>query len=170
MKDIDACLQDIAQGSMTALQQLYQELHRSIYALLLSIVKNKSLAEDLLQETFITVYSKAHLYVPRTNGRAWVFRIARNLAYDALRKAKFTAPLEMNSGDGASLPNSRVENLDLMSALLELDEADRQIVVLHVVAGFKHREIADFLSLPHSTVRWRYRRALSKLAAILGGE
>src|SRR5690554_3935659 len=79
-------------------------------------------------------------------------------------------PLEMNSGDGASLPNSRVENLDLMSALLELDEADRQIVVLHVVAGFKHREIADFLSLPHSTVRWRYRRALSKLAAILGGE
>lgn len=167
MKDIDACLQDIAQGSMTALLQLYQELHRSIYALLLSIVKNKSLAEDLLQETFITVYSKAHLYVPRTNGRAWVFR---NLAYDALRKAKFTAPLEMDSGDGASLPNSRVENLDLMSALLELDEADRQIVVLHVVAGFKHREIADFLSLPHSTVRWRYRRALSKLAAILGGE
>lgn len=170
MKDIEACLVEIAQGSMTSLQRLYQELHRPIYALLLSIVKNEPLAEDLPQETFITVYNKAHLYRPGTNGKAWVYRIARNLAYDALRKAKHAAQLQMDLADGGALPDSRVEGLELICSLLELDAIDRQIVVLHAVGGFKHREIAEFLGTPHSTVRWRYRKALSKLAAILGGE
>lgn len=172
MHDIEKYLIEIAEGSMDALHHLYKEMRTPIYALLISIVKSRSIAEDLLQDTFIMVYNKASKYTAQTQARAWIYRIARNLAYDNLRRSKHTIYLESEESlaGSPSTKDDPQEKLDLMATLLKLGELDRQIVVLYVISGFKHAEIAELLEMPCSTVRWKYRRALSQMASMLGGD
>jgi RNA polymerase sigma factor (sigma-70 family) len=73
------------------------------------------------------------------------------------------------AGCGAAAPGGEPDGarLDVVNALLRLDQADRQIVVLHDIAGLTHAEVAAELELPPGTVRWRYRVALARLRPLL---
>ncbi len=96
--------------------------------------------------------------------------IARNLARMQLRKAG--RQLDIPSDDwerylSAKSDVSSDERILLQAALSTLGEAERQIVMLHAVAGLKHREIAAMLDMPAATVLSKYSRALKKLAAAM---
>ena len=58
----------------------------------------------------------------------------------------------------------------LKGLLVELEDKPREIVLLHVIAGLKHKEIASFLQMPLGTVLWHYRQSIKKLNAILEKE
>jgi RNA polymerase sigma-70 factor (ECF subfamily) len=176
--EIEEYLCEIANGKIEALQLLYEELKTSIFALILAIVRNRTLAEDLLQETFIRIYTKAYQYKPNTNAKAWVITIARNLSYESLRNNKIVdldieevacedfrdiSLLVTNNEDHV------INKLELTRALLNLEKTEREIVVMHVVAGLKHSEIGKALCIPDGTVRWKYRMALQKLFKQIGG-
>jgi len=62
-----------------------------------------------------------------------------------------------------------INKLELTRALLSLEKIEREIVVMHVVAGLKHSEIGKALCIPNGTVRWKYRLALKKLFKQIGG-
>jgi RNA polymerase sigma factor (sigma-70 family) len=171
--DAEAALEAIAAGDMVALEWLYRELRLPVFAVALAITTDRGLAEDVLQETFLRVYTHAHTYRPGSTPRAWVVAIARNLALDAVRSrrrelpdeeaARATVPLAAASDDQA------VAGLTVTAALLALRATERQIVVLHAVVDLTHAEISRALGLPAGTVRWRYRVALARLEMILGG-
>lgn len=176
--EIEKCLNEIKNGKIEALQLLYEELRISIFALILAIVRNRTLAEDLLQETFIRIYTKAYQYKENTNAKAWIITIARNLSYESLRSSK-TLNLDIEElaceefSDISVLVSSNedkiLNKLELTRALLSLEKTEREIVVMHVVAGLKHSEIGRTLCMPDSTVRWKYRLALQKLYKEIGG-
>ena len=116
-------------------------------------------AEDVTEEVFFAVKRKAYLYRPGTDARAWIFQIAKNLSLDELRRRKRRAePLE-EAGEPAVPP--RLPALDLLTKCL--DETEREIVLLHAVWGYKHREIAQMKGMPLGTVTWKYNAALEKL-------
>lgn len=97
--------------------------------------------------------------------------IARHLALDAVRR-RTREPVSAMADRGAAAPAAEPGRirLDVANALLQLGEVDRQIVVLHDLAGLTHAEVAAELGLPAGTVRWRYRVALAPAAAGGGGD
>jgi RNA polymerase sigma-70 factor (ECF subfamily) len=171
-------IRELIKGNIQALEDLYNLMKTTIYAITLAIVRDKSTAEDVVQETFIKVYLNIDKYIPDTNPRAWVISIARNLAYDTLRKQKMVISKVDFEEDyitdevdetGMSIEESILDRMELTRELLKLGEIDRQIVVMHAVGGLKHSEISEMLKIAEGTVRWKYSSALKKLAGRLGG-
>ena len=74
------------QGDMAAFEELYNGLSRKVYAFVMTIVKNPSAAEDIMQDTFVRVYNAASEFKGGGSGVSWIMRIARNLAYNTLSR------------------------------------------------------------------------------------
>ena len=90
--DDDLILQ-IADGDRTALKMLYESISGNIYGYALSVIKNRDDAEDILQETFLKVFTAAKSYKPQGKPTAWVFTIAKNIIRDKLRSRTQTVEL-----------------------------------------------------------------------------
>ncbi len=78
----------MGEGDREAFREFYQETVRPSTALILSLTKSPYEAEDLVQETYLSVWTKADSYVPQGKPLAWVFTIARNLCYMRLQAAE----------------------------------------------------------------------------------
>jgi RNA polymerase sigma-70 factor (ECF subfamily) len=100
-----------------------------------------------------------------------VLTIAQLMALDAVRR-RAREPASGIADDLAAAPDDEPDGirLDVVHALLQMGEVDRQIVVLHDVAGLTHAEVAAELELPAGTVRWRYRVALARLRPLVQEE
>lgn len=104
---------------------------------------------------------------------AWLLTIARNLALSRLRRGVRRVELgeeEWNAIPAQAPGISHEDRQLLQQALAGLGEEERQIVLLHAVAGLKHREIARLLEKPLSTVLSKYYRGLGKLRSLMKGE
>lgn len=156
----------IGANDMDALDELYKLTERTLYAYILSIVKNHDETLDLMQETYVKIMSSAHLYKPMGKPLAWMFTISKNLYYDKIRKGK--REFNMDSGEIANDLNfsyitDNEDRLVLETVLKNLDEDERKIVILYAVSGLKHKEIAENIGLKLSTTLSKYHRALKKL-------
>lgn len=155
---LDNLMKEVTQGSERAFEELYEGMKRGVFALAYSYLRNYEDAEDVLQQTFLTVKRKAYLYRVGTNARAWIFQIAKNAALDELRKRKQRREGELLREEGVETP---VVFLDELTA--RLSEEEREIVIMHAVWGYKHKEIAEEKGLPLGTVTWKYNEAIKKL-------
>ena len=160
----------IAHGDRSALAALYERYREAVFGFALSSLRDRELAEDAMQETFLQIWSAAPRYVVQgKNPRTWIFGIAKNVARSMRRKQ-----LTLLDENAPEIPETldrylAVENRMVTRAVMaELKDDEREIVMLHAVAGMKHREIASMLELPLSTVLSKYNRALKKLKALLG--
>jgi len=156
---------------MRALEALYRRMRVRVFAVALAVAGDRGTAEDVMQDTFVRVYSAAPGYRPGSRARAWVLTIARHLALDAVRRrARETVSGTAGHGAAAAAGEPDGIRLDVVNALLQLGEVDRQIVVMHDMAGLTHAEVAAELELPAGTVRWRYRVALARLRPLVQEE
>ncbi|HUW94170.1 MAG TPA: sigma-70 family RNA polymerase sigma factor, partial [Anaerolineae bacterium] len=125
------------------------------------------LAEDAAQEAFIRAWTNLPKYRPRSAFRNWLYRIANNVAIDALRREKETVELEAvplahpDGGPGA-LVERRERGETVRQAVLDLPPASRAVIVLREYEGLSYKEIADTLDIPMGTVmsRLNYARGL----------
>ena len=104
---------------------------------------------------------------------AWLLTVARNLALSRLRQSGRQVGLDEEEWNAipASAPDVTPEDRHLLQeALARLSGEERRIVLLHAVTGLKHREIAQLLELPLSTVLSKYHRGLKKLRSLMKGE
>lgn len=153
-----------------AFLELYQSINKPLFAFILGLVADFHEAEDILQETYLKIRAAAHLYQPQGKPMAWIFTIARNLARMHFRQSQRVADESIEDIDAEGLFSSEMDHQDriVMKNLLEkLDEDERTIILLHAVSGYKHREIAQYLEKPISTVLSRYNRGIKKLRKIL---
>lgn len=171
MPTYDTLLAAVATGDMDALMTLYDLLSKPVYGLALSVLRDRALAEDVMQETFIRVRSSAHTHREGSDGKAWILRIARNLSLDILRRRKRESltynPDVESPEESVSFDANTTDQVVLKAALSQLDEKARQIVILHAVSGMTFREIAQVIESNLATVQWRYYRALKILAKYL---
>jgi RNA polymerase sigma-70 factor (ECF subfamily) len=163
--DLDQCLILIAKGDVNAFKMLYEEIQRPVYFFALSILKDEEDAKDVMQDTFIRVMSCAYQYRPKTNARAWIFRIVRNLAVDVIRSRSKTTDMEEKEdlADGNCFEGKVLDKCMTYELLSILKEDEREIVNLHIYGELTHLEIAKTLQIPYEVVRWKYSYALRKL-------
>ena len=171
--ELERLLLQVGQGDRDAFARLYSLARGAVYALALSLLQDAHEAQDTAQDTFVKVWESAPSYRPQGSPMAWLLTIARNLARSRLRRGGRQVGLEDEEWNAipADLPAVSPEDRQvLQEALARLGEEERRIVLLHAVTGLKHREIAQLLELPLSTVLSKYHRGLKKLRALMKGE
>ena len=165
-QNLDSYIRLIAQDSRDGLEALYRETSTSIYAYALSVLKDPHDAEDVLQECYLRIHASAQSYTSAGKPMAWIMTIAKNLCLMHLRQRQRSVELSMEDWNHYFEDSRQMDpddRLILAECMSRLSEQERQIITLHAVAGFKHREIAQFLHLPLPTVLSKYHRSIQKL-------
>ncbi len=157
---LDRALVRLAEGDLDALTVVYERMGRRIYLLALSILRDPGAAQDILQDVLLKLSSGgADGYTKGTNPVAYLLTMARNMSLTSLSKRSRELPTE-------ELPESPVYDEEPMYALPVMDRLDateRQIVLLHIEFGMKHRDIAAIVGLTPAACEKRYSRAAAKM-------
>jgi RNA polymerase sigma-70 factor (ECF subfamily) len=159
-----------------AFASLFEFYAPRIKAMLMRSGAAADAAEDVAQETLLTVWRKAAYFDPaRASASAWIFTIARNLRIDRLRgdkRATAYAPLEMVEPEAPESPDRALNAVQrderVRSALKELSPEQVRVVQLSFFEGRAHGDIAALLDLPLGTVKSRVRLAMTRLRNLLG--
>lgn len=163
---VEQCLSAIKKQDLNALEELYCRTGASVFGFALSVLKNAQDAEDVMHDLYVTVWSGAEKYRAEGRPMAWIMTITRNLCLQKLREYRKRSDIPQEDWENyiSGNPNmSSEDKLILAECLKTLSDEERQIIALHAVAGFKHREIAKLLEKPLSTILSRYNRALKKM-------
>ena len=151
------------------LEQIYRERKQELFRFLYVLLGDKQSAEDALQDTFLKAYLRRSKYIEMQQEKAWLYQIARNTAYDMLRKRRREFSIEKEQINDAieKLVHHEDfhEHLIYMEMIADLNEVEREIVSLKIIAGLTHREIARVLHMTTGSVKKRYERTLNKLKA-----
>ena len=177
----------VAQGRPDALHILYEKTAKSVYAYTLSLLKNTHDAEDVCQETYLSICANAGSYEPQGKPMAWIITIAKRhaLTIQTIQNREYVVKGDKEGVERAytvvSLSKGKIEEAEktdptafsgventeqrlLLKATLDtLNNDERQIVMLKAVAGMKAREIGKVLEIPLNTVLSKYHRALKKM-------
>lgn len=162
----EAIFTRIADNDMAAFEEFYRLTERTVYAFVLSTLKNHDDALDVVQDTYLKIRAAAHLYQPMGKPMAWVFTIARNLAISKIRSKQKKDSLtltDLENDLNFSYVSDQEDRLVLQTALKILNNEETQIILLHAISGFTHREIAKSLEMNLSTVLSKNHRGLKKL-------
>lgn len=167
-----------ARGDRPALRRLYDLYSPSAMAIALRMLKNRTTAEEVVQDAFLEVWRRAREYdASRGTVSAWVATIARTRALDRLRaegrlsaaKEKAAAEPETPSVAPLELAVERQQRERVNAALATLPADQRTAIELAYFDGLTQREIAEKLNQPLGTVKTRVRLAMEKLAVVLVG-
>jgi RNA polymerase sigma-70 factor (ECF subfamily) len=162
-------------GDVGAFEDLVRRHRTPLFSFLLRLTGDRGRAEDLCQETFLKVVRASGEWRPRATFRTWAYAIARNQAFDELRRQAFrkTEPLgepEMPASE-ATAPDRAAEGAllrpKLEAALAALPDEQREVFLLREHAGLRFHEIAEVTGVPENTVKSRMRYALEGLRARL---
>lgn len=159
-----------------AFRSLFEEYGPRVKNYMLRQGADPAQAEDLAQETLITVWRKASLYSPeKGSAAAWIYTIARNLRTDHIRRRRVwhelteeqaqAIPSEDTPADEAV--DARIRQARVQAVLTDLPPDQLEVVSLAFMEGLPHGEIAERLSLPLGTVKSRIRLAYQKLRTAL---
>lgn len=161
-----------AAGDRRAFDYIYESTNRPVYFAALYIVRDKSYAEDVMQETYLRALGALERYNAGTNFTAWLVKIAKNIALNHVKKSARESPSDFTDEQEIRKYGSHETELPYIFdvAAKILDEQQYEIVMLCHVAGYKRREVAEMMDLPVGTVTWKNNEALKKLKQYLKKE
>jgi RNA polymerase sigma-70 factor (ECF subfamily) len=159
----------------SALAQLFSLYGPRVKSMMLKLGASDALAEDLVQETFLTVWRKAGLYSNQRGAvSTWIFTIARNRRIDQIRRQSNkpyedleTLELESDLPLGSALVEQNEVIARVTAALDRLSPDQREVVRLSFINDMPHGEIATALGIPLGTVKSRLRLAYERLRPLL---
>lgn len=159
----------------SALAALFGLYGPRVKSMMLKLGAGDALAEDLVQETFLTVWRKAALYSgQRGAASTWIFTIARNLRIDQLRRQSNKpyedlekVTLASDSPTGSMLVEQHQVVDRVTAALTTLPEEQREVVRLSFIMDMPHAQIAESIGIPLGTVKSRLRLAYERLRPLL---
>jgi RNA polymerase sigma-70 factor (ECF subfamily) len=151
---------------------MFERHHLAIYRYLLRMLGSRERAEELTQDVFVHAIRSADRYEERAQERAWLFRIARNLRLDALRRDRRTpamATVDPYRADRNEPRQNAQQALQasLRQALAMLPHDEREAFVLAEVVGLSYAEIANACAATPASIRSRIYRARMQLKAVL---
>ncbi|MDR1914414.1 MAG: sigma-70 family RNA polymerase sigma factor [Clostridiales bacterium] len=170
--EIDVLIKKIAHGDIEALEHLYTGMKKPVYFYALRLSNNTDIAEDVMQDTFISIMSNSGSYIPKGKGSAWIFTIVKNKILDYQKKQK--PSMQIDEQENLIDPSCQIENFINKNMFFEmltpLNKKERDIVILRILVGFTLTEAARELNLPKGSVFWTYNNAMKKLKKALKGE
>ena len=174
-------------GREAAYRELIRRYERPVFALLFRMVRDRELAEDLSQETFIKALNAIESYRPEFKFSSWIFKIANNAAIDHLRRRELdtlsldgsphaetpeamqATALEIGARQESPLDTVEAKELgsEIEAAIGRLRPEYRSCILLRHVEGRAYEEIAEILDLPLGTVKTYIHRARNELRVAL---
>jgi RNA polymerase sigma-70 factor (ECF subfamily) len=175
--DYERVLLDCAAGQTSAVAKIYVAEGRQLRSVARRIVHDRDRAEDVIHDAFLQILRDAKSFDPaRGSARAWIYTIVRNTALKSIRKAQRESPIADDSlrslfdethsvGHNAS---RLAAGLDLRAGLESLEPRRRASLILAIIDGRTHAEIAEYLGVPVGTIKAWIRRELIALRKRLG--
>jgi RNA polymerase sigma-70 factor (ECF subfamily) len=152
-------------------EKLFKTFSGKMLAICCRYAPTRAEAEDILQDGFIKVFGKIHMFKSQGSLEGWIKRIMVNTALDALRKNKrlFISDLEEQKDiqDVSFKPGNQLEAKDLMIMIQSLPTGFRTVFNLYAVEGYSHKEIGDLLGISENTSKSQYSRARAHLQKLL---
>jgi RNA polymerase sigma-70 factor (ECF subfamily) len=144
----------------------------SLRAFAISLTRNATTADDLVQDTVIKAWTNFDKFEGGTNLRAWLFRILRNTFYNSLRKAR----REVRDSDGIHAGrlfvnpehDGKLAFAEFLQAFDQLSAEHREVLILIGASGFSQTEAAEMMGVAIGTVKSRTNRARARLCELLG--
>ena len=175
-------------GSEAAYRELLTRYERPVFSLIFRMVRDREMAEDLAQETFIKVLNNLDRYSPEFKFSSWLFKIANNLTIDHLRRRRVDTISIEGSPDAVTAESARATSISVVSGnespLEELESRElgtaieraigklrpeyRACIMLRHVEDKSYEEIAEIVKLPLGTVKTYIHRARHELRTALG--
>jgi RNA polymerase sigma-70 factor (ECF subfamily) len=174
-------------GDRSAFTLLVRRHQGGLYNFALRLLRVRSVAEDMVQETFVRVVQNATEFKHEARFSTWVYTIARNLCFDQLRKQSLRRHPSLDEarkgeeGDGPTLGEQTADSKAsverqatgtqikerILAAVDELPNDQREVFLLREVSNLPFKEIAEITGVPENTVKSRMRYALERLQAAL---
>lgn len=176
--EIAALIQKVAEGDRVAFATLYRTTSPKLFSICLRILRDRTDAEEALQEVYLRIWRKAAAFQTQTgNGWAWVATIARNHAIDVIRARQ---PVMEDVDERIDIADEREADPERQAALRDegrrIDECMRQLqsaqadaVRRAYVEGLSYVELAQQMDVPLNTIRTWLRRSLIKLRECMQG-
>ncbi|MFL9485305.1 RNA polymerase sigma factor [Chitinophagaceae bacterium LWZ2-11] len=154
---------------------LYENYSGGLYSIISQIIPDPEQADDVLQETFVNIWTKIDSYDSRKGKLfTWMLNVARNLSIDTLRSKAYRNSLRNQSTDEYDYPEHAVmitqqiiNSMGLKKAVQQLKPEYGGLIDLAYFKGYTQEEIAEIAGLPLGTVKTRIRTALIQLRAYL---
>jgi RNA polymerase sigma-70 factor, ECF subfamily len=168
-------VQQVRSGERRAQEEIFRRYKDRIYSLCLRMTANRSTAEDLTQDAFLSLFQKIGTFRGESKFSSWFHRLASNLVIDFLRRQKRLVFPEQREGDEEGflekLPRraegSPLDELELRRALDRLPEGYRVVFVLFEVEHYSHEEIAEMLGCSVNTSKTQLFKARKRLRELL---
>ena len=164
----------VRRGDRRAAGRLLERYLRACRAVALAVTGDETEADDVCQDAFVTAIERVGDCREPARFGGWLLQIVRNRARNVVRSpaARRVVPLDEREPSREPSPADVVERRELrgrlLAALAEIPEQHREVVLLHDLEGWKHREIGERLGLPEGTVRSHLHHARRRLRQILG--
>ncbi len=162
-------------GDRVAFERLYQTTRRKLLAVAVRFVSRPDIAEEILQDAYLLIWQKAHLYCAVSGSpMGWMSTVVRNKAIDHLRAGKRRdQPAHLSDAEVAQFHLTRwgkseteiVDEQTALRGLHDLPEIYRSSILLAYCAGMSHRELACAMDAPLGTVKSRLRKGIGRLRA-----
>jgi RNA polymerase sigma-70 factor, ECF subfamily len=164
-----------ARAEESALAELYDRYGRIAYGLALRVLRDPALAEDAVQEAFLTLWRTAATFVPeRAKASSWILTLVHRRSVDLVRREerRRAEPLEDESrpdadGSAADVAWLRLERERVQEALRRLPDHEREALELAYYGGFTQSQLAERLGLPIGTIKSRMFSGLARLRELL---
>lgn len=167
---------EVASGNKSAFARLYGLTHAKLLGVALRILRDRALAEDVLQESYVKVWRHAASYDPSiASPMTWMATIVRHGAIDALRKRQLEAlgsedeMATIASGDPDPVEEMHLARLrpKALAAFAKLPEEKRRLIMLAYLRDRSRQELSQRFGVPANTVKTHLRRALLELRATM---
>jgi RNA polymerase sigma-70 factor, ECF subfamily len=164
-----------ARSEQSALAELYDRYGRTAYGLALRVLRDQSLAEDAVQEAFLTIWRTASRFVPeRGKASTWILTLVHRRAVDTVRREQRRRADSLELAAEPSVEGVeedawlRLQRERVQTALRRLPDAQREALELAYYGGFSQSELAERLGQPLGTIKSRMFTGLSRLREELG--
>lgn len=174
----DVLVAKLKRGEQSALQALYEEHGKRVYALSYRLAGDAEIAEDITQEVFVQVWQKIHNFRGDSKFSTWLHSVASNVAISHMRKQKswwrsWFGSDEQNESELANIAVSDdASDFDLSRSGLDrhiasLPEQARMVFVLFAIEGWRHEEISKELKIAVGSSKAQYHRAKQLLQQLI---
>lgn len=163
----------LREGDEKAISLLYEHYGDTLYGVALKVVQNEAMAQDVLQESFVKIWKKAHTYdASKAKLFTWLFRITRNAAIDKLRSVstKNDKEIQIDVSDVYTIgvEGVRPEHLDMKKQLGKIEPKYREVLEALFFEGMTQQEASEDLDIPLGTIKSRLKIGLRELRKIYG--
>lgn len=160
---------EIKHNNKVAFEKLYNRYNKLVYGIAFSILKNKPDSEDVVQIVFSKIYTLEKDKLPNTNEASWLYSITKNETINFLKKKENNVNLDdiYDIEDNGNEINKIIDQDSYSQLISKLNNKEKEIISLKILADLSFEEISKVLNLPTGTIKWKYYKSIHTMRILL---